>query len=60
MILELLVNMESPNTPGKEWRAGQLIDVTEAYANQLIEEGKAKKYEAPPPVAKEAPKKGKK
>lgn len=62
MTLELLEDMESPNTPGKIWRKGQLVDVNETYGQTLIDGGKAQIWTPPPPDTKEkeAPKKRKK
>ncbi len=58
MVIELLENMESPITPGKEWRKGQLADLDKESAEKLIAEGKAKLSDAPQP-AKEPPKRAK-
>ena len=49
MIIELLQDMPSPNTPGKTWRKGQLVDVSDDYGNTLIESGEGKKWVPPPP-----------
>lgn len=62
-VLELLDEMESPNTPGKIWRKGQLLhDLANDYAQTLIDSGKAKIWTPPPPPElkeQETPKKRK-
>lgn len=60
-VLELLEDMESPNTKGKIWRKGQLLyDLAKDYAESLIESGKAKIWTPPTePEKKETPKKRK-
>lgn len=60
--LELLEDMESPNTPGKIWRKEQLVyDLDDDYAQTLIDSGKAKIWIPPPPEPpkQEAPKRRK-
>lgn len=55
--LELLEDMESPNTPGKTWRKGQLVyDLADDYAQTLIDSGKAKVWMPPPPPPPPPPK----
>lgn len=53
MNIELLQDMPSPNTPGKTWRAGQLVDVSEDYGKTLIESGQGQIWTPPPPEPKE-------
>lgn len=55
-MIELLVDMESLVTPGRQWIAGKLVDLDNDSAAALVAEGKAKVPEGVPQMTKQAPK----
>lgn len=57
MVIELLEDMESLITPGKQWHKGQLVDLDTESAENLIKEGKAQTAKVQ--LAKEPPKRRK-
>lgn len=57
MVIELLEDMESLITPGKQWRKGQYVDLDTESAENLIKEGKAQLAKVQ--LAKEPPKRRK-
>lgn len=61
MIIELLQDMPSPNTEGKTWKKGQLVDVSDDFGKGLIESDQGKLWTPPPPEPKkeETPKRRK-
>lgn len=59
MVIELLEDMESLITPGKQWRKGQLLDLDNESAENLIKGGKAKIADDASQPSKEPPKKSK-
>lgn len=55
MVIELLEDMESPITKGKQWRKGQLAYLDNDSSKALVKAGKAKVVEGEQ-LSKEAPK----